>query len=139
MIIYDSTNLEINGNPFLFVPTEINGYDITGYYFGKFKAEPIDPNDFSPRIRLIFDDYSPYFSIDESYSRTISLELIEDLRIMGHDIPMYQYKLITINLDASNPEAQNIINYYSNYQCPMPLEKMDEYGAKLYEIKEDFQ
>jgi hypothetical protein len=42
-------------------------------------------------------------------------------------------------LDASNPESQKIINYYSNYECPMPLEKMDEYGAKLYEIKEDFQ
>lgn len=139
MIKYDSTNLEINGNPFLFVPTEINGYDITGYYFGKFKAEPIDPNDFSPRIKLIFDDYSPYFTIDDCFTKSISLELIEDLRIMGHKVPIYEYKRITINLDSSNPEAQKIINYYSNYQCPMPLEKMDEYGAKLYEIKEDFK
>ena len=139
MIIYDSTNLEINGNPFLFVPIEINGYDITGYYFGKFKAEPIDPNDFSPRIKLIFDDYSPYFTIDDCFTKSISLELIEDLRIMGHKIPIYEYKRITINLDSSNPESQKIINYYSNYECPMPLEKMDEYGTKLYEIKEDFK
>ena len=139
MIIYDSTNLEINGNPFLFVPIEINGYDITGYYFGKFKAEPIDPNDFSPRIKLIFDDYSPYFTIDDCFTKSISLELIEDLRIMGHKVPIYEYKRITINLDSSNPESQKIINYYSNYECPMPLEKMDEYGTKLYEIKEDFK
>jgi hypothetical protein len=139
MIIYDSTNLEINGNPFLFVPIEINGYDITGYYFGKFKAEPIDPNDFSPRIKLIFDDYSPYFTIDDCFTKSITLELIEDLRIMGHKIPIYEYKRIIINLDSSNPESQKIINYYSNYECPMPLEKMDEYGAKLYEIKEDFK
>jgi hypothetical protein len=139
MIKYDSTNLEINGNPFLFVPIEINGYDITGYYFGKFKAEPIDPNDFSPRIKLIFDDYSPYFTIDDCFTKSITLELIEDLRIMGHKIPIYEYKRIIINLDSSNPESQKIINYYSNYECPMPLEKMDEYGAKLYEIKEDFK
>lgn len=139
MIKYDDVNLFVNGKPFMFVPTEINEYDVTGYYFGKYKTLPVTPNDFAPRIQLLFDDYSPYFTVDDSFSKSISLEMLEDLKLMGHLEHLYEAKVITINVNRNNHEAENILEYYSKYKSPMPLEKMEEYYNKLDEIKEDFK
>lgn len=65
--------------------------------------------------------------------------MLEDLKLMGHLEHLYEAKVITINVNRNNPEAEKILEYYSKYKSPMPLEKMEEYYNKLDEIKEDFK
>ena len=143
-ITYDDYFFRIDGKliPLYITKLDEANHSVEAFWLGAIKALPIDPNDFSPRITLEIPKTEVFFveGLQESYS----LEMVQDLQIMGDDYVKGLMNAIRYKKLYFNPDYEELWEFIKKQyrEQPLkdkPLNKVIEVCSKMSDIDKDFE
>ena len=117
-------------------------HSVEAFWLGSITALPVDPNDFSPRISVNIPKTEVFFveGLKESYS----LEMVQDLQIMGDEYVKDLMNAIRYKKLYFNPEYKELWEFIKKQyrEQPLkdkPLNKVIEVCSKMSDIDKDFE
>ena len=143
-ITYDDYFFRIDGKliPLYITKLDEATHSVEAFWLGAIKALPIDPNDFSPRISLEIPKTEVFFveGLKESYS----LEMVQDLQIMGDEYVKGLMNAIRYKKLYFNPEYKELWEFIKKQYREQPLkdkpiDKIIEVCSKMSDIDKDFE
>ena len=143
-ITYDNNFFRIDGKliPLYITKLDEATHSIEAFWLGSITALPIDPNDFSPRITVDIPKTEVFFveGLKESYS----IEMLQDLQIMGDDYVKSFMNAIRYKKLYFNPDYKELWEFIEKQyrEQPLkdkPLNKIIEVCSKMSDIDKDFE
>lgn len=143
-ITYDDYFFRIDGKliPLYITKLDEATHSIEAFWLGSITALPIDPNDFSPRISVNIPKTEVFFveGLKESYS----LEMVQDLQIMGDEYVKGLMNAIRYKKLYFNPDYEELWEFIKKQyrEQPLkdkPLNKVIEVCSKMSDIDKDFE
>lgn len=143
-ITYDDYFFRIDGKliPLYITKLDEANHSVEAFWLGSITALPVDPNDFSPRISVNIPKTEVFFveGLKESYS----LEMVQDLQIMGYEYVKGLMNAIRYKKLYFNPEYKELWEFIKKQYREQPLkdkpiDKMIEVCSKMSDIDKDFE
>ena len=143
-ITYDDYFFRIDGKliPLYITKLVEATHSVEAFWLGSITALPVDPNDFSPRITVDIPKTEVFFveGLKESYS----IEMLQDLQIMGDDYVKSFMNAIRYKKLYFNPDYKELWEFIEKQyrEQPLkdkPLNKIIEVCSKMSDIDKDFE
>ena len=117
-------------------------HSVEAFWLGSITALPVDPNDFSPRISVNIPKTEVFFV--EGFKESYSLEMVQDLQIMGDEYVKDLMNAIRYKKLYFNPEYKELWEFIKKQyrEQPLkdkPLNKVIEVCSKMSDIDKDFE